>query len=138
MAISTNLTIKQQNFCHEYIQNGGNGVRAYLTAYNSKSESAARQESCKLLKRDDVTEYIQALTRPTQNKIINEREKKRTWLWDMINNENIAESDRLRAMDILNKIDQEYVNITRDDTQKPDITKLDIDTLTRLACSGQN
>ena len=133
MAIETTLTLKQQNFCHEYIENGGNGVKAYLTAYDSKSETAARQEACKLLKRDDITNYIQALTRPTQNKIINERDKKRNWLWGMIDNPNVSESDRLRAMDILNKMDQEYINITRNEDNKPDITKLDIDTLTKLA-----
>lgn len=133
-AIETTLTIKQQNFCHEYVKNGGNGVRAYLEAYDSKSETAARQEACKMLKRDDITEYIQALTRPTQNKIMNEREKKRSILWRMIEDENVDNSDKLRAMDILNKIDQEYVTITRDET-KTDISNLDNDTLLKLATS---
>lgn len=133
-AIETNLTLKQQNFCHEYVKNGGNGVRAYLEAYNSKSETAARHEASKLLKRDDITDYLQTLLKPTQNKIINEREKKRTILWRMIEDENVDNSDKLRAMDILNKIDQEYVTITRDET-KTDISKLDNDTLLKLATS---
>ena len=41
-------------------------------------------------------------------------------------------------MDILNKMDQEYINITRNEEIKPDITKLDIDTLTKLAYNGNN
>ena len=135
MAIETTLTIKQQNFCHEYVSNGGNGVQAYLTAYDSKSEPSARQESCKLLKRDDITEYIQALTKPTQNKIQNEREKKRQIIWDRIQycidiNDDTAVA---RYMDILNKMDQEYINITRTEDNKTDISNLDSNTLLKLA-----
>ena len=140
MAIETTLTIKQQNFCHEYISNGGNGMAAYLHSYNTKSETAAKVEASKLLKRDDITAYIQALTKPNQNKIINERERKRNIIWDRIQYciDTNDDSAVARYMDILNKMDQEYINITRSEETKPDITKLDIDTLTKLACSGQN
>ena len=111
----------------------GNGTQAYLTAYNSKSEAAAKLEACKLLRRDDITEYIATLTKPTQNKIINEREKKRQWLWDMIENPETSDSDRLRAMDILNKMDSEYINITRNLEDKPaEIAHLDTSTLLKL------
>ena len=127
------LTEKQKNFCHEYLRNNGHATNAYLHAYNSKSETSARIEASKLLRRDDITEYIQALTKPTQNKVINEREKKRTFLWDMINNVNVSESDRLRAMDILNKMDAEYININKNiDENKTEINNLDTNTLLRL------
>jgi phage terminase small subunit len=127
------LTEKQKNLCHEYISNNGHATKAYLTAYNSKSESSARIEASKLLRRDDITEYIQALTKPTQNRVINEREKKRTWLWNMIDNPNVSESDRLRAMDILNKMDSDYVNINRNiNEDKTEINNLDTNTLLRL------
>lgn len=137
MAIETTLTMKQQKFCHEYVRTG-NAVESYMTAYDCESYNAARQESNKFLKRDDFTQYIQALTRPTINKIENEREKKRRWLWDMIENTNIDESDRLRAMDILNKMDQEYINITRTEDNKTDISNLDSATLLKLASNGSN
>lgn len=133
MAIQTSLTIKQQNFCHEYVKNGGNGIEAYLAAYDTNSRKAANVESCKLLQRDDITEYLQALYKPSKNKAINERQKKRQWLWDVINDPTTDKSDQLRAMDILNKMDQEYVNITRTEDNKPDISHIDTDKLIKLA-----
>ena len=136
--ITRGLTEKQKNFCHEYVRNNGKGIEAYMFAYDSNSVGSAKQEASKLLKRDDITEYIRTITQPTINKIENEREKKRQWLWDMIDNPNIDESNRLRAMDILNKMDAEYVNITRNEESKTDISKLDIDTLSKLVGKASN
>lgn len=138
MAIETTLTIKQRNFCHEYVTNGGKGIDAYMTAYDSKSVGSAKQEASKLLKRDDITEYIQALTRPTINKVMNERDKKRNIIWDRIqycmdNNDDAALA---RYMDILNKMDQEYINITRNEENKTDISALDTSTLLKLAAKS--
>ena len=107
--VSNGLTEKMKSFCREYVSNGGNGTQAYLAAYNGKSEVAASIESSKLLKRDDITKYIAALNKPLENAAINEREKKRKVLWDII--ENGDNNDKCRAMDILNKMDAEYANI---------------------------
>ena len=127
------LTEKQKAFCREYVRNGGNGTQAYLHAYDSKSETAASIESSKLLRKDNVTEYIATLNKPMENRIQNEREKKRKWLWDMIENPDTSDSDRLRAMDILNKMDSEYINITRNLEDKPaEIAHLDTSTLLKL------
>lgn len=131
------LTEKQKSFCREYIKNG-NGTEAYLFAYNSKSETSAAVEANRLLKRDDITAYLNTLRKPLENQIHNEREKKRQWLWNMIEDPNVGESDRLRAMDILNKMDSEYINITRNEDVKTDISKLDIDTLNKLVNKGSN
>ena len=138
MAIETSLTIKQQNFCHNYINNHGNGTEAYLAAYNTENKKAASVEASKLLQRDDITEYIKALRKPSVNKAINERQKKRDWLWDVIQDPTTDKSDQLRAMDILNKMDQEYINITRNEDNKTDISKLDTSTLLKLASNGSN
>jgi phage terminase small subunit len=142
VAIETSLTVKQRNFCHAYIENGGDGMEAYLTAYDSTSKTSAKVEACRLLQRDDITAYLQALTKPMRNKAINnainEREKKRSWLWDMIENPNTGDSDRLRAMDILNKMDSEYININRNEEVQTDISKLDTAMLSKLASNGSN
>ncbi len=131
MAIETTLTMKQQKFCQEYIKTG-NAVESYMNVYDCNSYNAARQESNKFLKRDDFTQYIQALTRPTINKIENERNKKRQWLWNVIEDPTTDKSDQLRAMDILNKMDQEYINITRTEDSKTDISNLDTTMLEQL------
>jgi phage terminase small subunit len=130
------LTEKQKSFCREYFSNGGNGTQAYLFAYDSKSEVAAANESSLLLKRDDIQEYIKTLNRPLEDKAISEREKKRSILWERIqvcitNNDDAAVA---RYMDILNKMNAEYININRNIEDKAaDIKTLDTSVLEKLA-----
>ena len=51
----------------------------------------------------------------------------------MIENPSISESDRLRAMDILNKMDSEYIQTTHNiNDSKTNISGLDTDTLKQL------
>ena len=47
------------------------------------------------------------------NTAISEREKIKNKLWQIINNSDTNNSDRIRAMDILNKMNAEYINIQR-------------------------
>lgn len=129
------LTEKMKSFCREYFSNGGNGTQAYLTAYDSTSDTSAAIESSRLLARTDIQEYLQSLNKPLETKAISEREKKRAVLWDII--ENGDYQDKCRAMDILNKMDAEYVNINRNIVDKPaDIVQLDTDVLRRLSETG--
>ena len=135
--VSNGLTEKMKAFCREYVRNNGNGTQAYLTAYDSKSETSASIEASKLLRRDDITSYIQSLNKPMENRIQNERERKRKFLWDIINSEAEDTNDRLRAMDLLNKMDQEYINITRDITHEDTpVVDLDTDALLRIVHSA--
>ena len=90
-----------------------------------------------MLNRDDIIAYIQTLRKPLENRAItqanSEREKKRQWLWNMIENA-ASDSDKLRAMDLLNKMDAEYININKNiDDNKTDISNLDTDKLIQLA-----
>ena len=120
-------------FCREYVSNGGNGTKAYLTAYDGKNPQVAANESNKLLYRDDITEYIKSINKPLENRITSEREKKRRILWDFIQSNTVSDSDRLKAMDLLNKMDAEYININRNIEQKTDISTLDAETLKKLS-----
>ena len=129
----TRLTEKMKAFCREYVKNGGNGTQAYLIAYDSKNPQVAANESNKLLYRDDITEYIKSLNKPLENRITSEREKKRRILWDFIENTNVSDNDRLKALDLLNKMDAEYININRNIEQKTDISSLDAETLKKLS-----
>lgn len=108
------LTKKMKDFCYAYAK-GGNATEAYLEAYDTTNRSIAGVEGHKLLQRDDVTEFLRELDKPIVNKITNEREKKRNILWKGIER-CIAKGDEsgaARYMDILNKMDAEYVNINR-------------------------
>ena len=128
------LTPKMKDFCHAYARSG-NAAEAYLEAYDSNNELVARVESCKLLKRDDITEYLAEINKPTINKITNERERKRNILWKGIER-CIAKGDEsgaARYMDILNKMDSEYVNINRNiDDGKTQLSNLDTEQLKAL------
>ena len=130
------LTPKQQKFC-QCIVSGMSGKDSYLTAYDSNSTTSAYSESYNLLQRDDIKAYIETLKKPIETNLqktaISERQKKRQWLWDMIENPSISESDRLRAMDILNKMDSEYIQTTHNISEsKTNISGLDTDTLKQL------
>ena len=131
---SNGLTAKMKNFCHAYAR-CGNATQAYLEAYDTTNEKIAGVEGSILLKRDDITEYLNEINKPTVNKIINEREKKRNILWRRIEKciEKEDENAIARYMDILNKMDAEYVNINRnidDSTEK--LSGLDITQLKAL------
>lgn len=128
------ISQKMKNFCHEYARTGHAG-KAYLSAYNTTNPAMAAQEGSRLLQRDDITEYLKKLNQPTINKITNERERKRQILWKGIERciAKEDESGAARYMDILNKMDSEYVNINRnidDSTEK--LSSLNIDQLKDL------
>ena len=118
------LSIKQKTFC-ENIVAGLNGKEAYIAAYNSKgSAQNAYNEASKLLSRDDITEYINRLRKPLETQIkgnlLAEREEKKRILWDIVKNPEEKTENQLRAIDILNRMDQDYLDKT-DDDQKQDI-----------------
>lgn len=126
------LTEKMKVFAREYYKNGGNGTEAYLIAYDTENRVTASRECHELLKRADILEYIRALNIPQENKAISERERKRAVLWEII--ENGDNSDKCRALDILNKMDSEYININRNIEEKPaEIVQLDTNTLKKLS-----
>lgn len=129
------LTEKQRAFCRNIVS-GMTNKDAYQAAYNCNSDNAAWIESTKLLNREDIAAEIKALRKPieikAQTDALTERERKRAVLWDII--ENGDNNDKCRAMDILNKMDSEYVNINRNiDEQKTDISGIDLDKLKQLA-----
>lgn len=130
------LTEKMKSFCREYFANGGNGTKAYLVAYDTTSEVTAANEASILLKRADINEYIKTLNIPLENKAISEREKKRSVLWAMIDNPATSDSDRCRALDILNKMDMEYVNINRNIDDNSNLENIDTSKLLQFVSTA--
>lgn len=55
---STGLRLSWIKFIDAYIQNGGNGTEAYLTAYPESSKEAARRSASDLLTKPDILEEI--------------------------------------------------------------------------------
>ena len=128
------ISQKMKNFCYAYMRTGS-AMEAYLEAYDTTNEAVARDEGSKLLRRDDITEFLNKINQPTINKIQNEREKKRKILWKGIERciEKEDESGAARYMDILNKMDAEYVNINRNiDDSSEKLSNLNTDQLKQL------
>lgn len=138
------LTPKQEKFCR-CIVSGMSAKDSYVESYDSKSERTAYNEGNKLLMRDDITERIKELSIPVknhaQNVAVSEREKKRAIIWEEIEHarEQQDHTAIARYMDILNKMDAEYININRniDDTHEK-LDTLDIDTLRTLVQPSQD
>lgn len=134
------LSPKQERFC-QCIVSGMTGKDSYITAYDTDcSDNTAYTEAYKLLQRDDIKARIEELRIPivkqVQNTAISERDKKRSICWSEIER-CIAERDSngaARWMDILNKMDSEYININRtiQDDQTA-ISNLDTNTLRLIA-----
>lgn len=130
------LTEKQKSFCREYFSNGGNATQAYLFAYNSNSDVAAANEGSLLLKNKEIQAYLSSLNEPLEKKAISEREKKRQIIWDRIQYciDNGKDTELARYMDILNKMDSEYININRNiEDNTTQLEGLTVDQLKRLS-----
>lgn len=111
------LTPKMEKFC-QCIVSGMSGKDSYITAYeNNSNANTAYKEAMKLLDRNDIQDRIKELRKPLElhakTQALTEREKIKDKLWEIINNSDTNDSDRIRAMDILNKMNAEYINIQR-------------------------
>lgn len=126
------LTPKQIKFCEYYIT-GLSGKESYLKAYDTKcNDTTAYTEAARLLSREDINEYLKILRKPLEEKarttVISEREKKRSVLWSIVEAPDSTYNDKCRALDLLNKMDQEYISITKNIDEQP-LDGLDVDAL---------
>ena len=104
------LNNKQKIFCREYVKNGSNGTAAYMKAYSKCTEETARRNASKLLTNTDIQNYIKELQDKAESKDIMTNIQKKEFLTKMILKDKKANrSDKLKALDILNKMDGEYI-----------------------------
>ena len=120
------LSNQQRKFCEEYVNNGNNGTQAYLKAYKTcKKEETAMVNASRLLRNAKVNEYVTELREELKKKAIMSAEERMRWLTKVVNgdikhisydgNGNSYEneayiSDKMKAIDIMNKMDGEYIN----------------------------
>ena len=100
------LNARQKSFCEFYVASGNateSAIKAgYSEKYTNKNISKIRQNTA-------VQEYIKELQeKAKESRILTAREK-REWLSEVIKNGNEKLQDRLKALDILNKMDGDYV-----------------------------
>ena len=124
------LSSQQRKFCEEYVNNGLNGTKAYLSAYKScKKETTAMSNASRLLRNAKILEYVEELQEKLKEKAIMSEEERMIWLSKVVQGE-IKEigffdgeevkrepslSDKLKGIDILNKMTGQYVTKIKGD-----------------------
>ena len=132
------LTGKQKLFC-KCIVEGKTNIDSYMTAYSCNNYNVANVESTKLLKRDDITAYIQELYKPIKNTIannaINERKQQIEFIKERIKicKDKDDEQSIIRYTDMLNKIYNCYKDTETEQKTENTIDNLDTATLIKLS-----
>lgn len=110
------MRLKNKNherFCQEYVKNGKNGSRAYLTVYRTKNEDTARVNASRLLTNTNIKARINELMDKIEDRTLVTPERI------------IREYARIAFLDIR--------NFYNDDGTLKKITELDDDTAAAIA-----
>ena len=118
------MTKKQEEFA-KAIVDGMNQADAYRYAYDAEnmSDNAIYREASLLVDNPKVAQRIQELRDKIANEKIMSAQKRMEWLTELILGEDASYSDRLKAIDIMNKMQGEYVQkVEADVNSKVNIT----------------
>ncbi len=63
------LSIREARFCDEYINNGGNGTRAYMKAFKVTNYGTAAVEASKLLKNPNIQDRLENAKRAIEERM---------------------------------------------------------------------
>lgn len=99
------MTERQKKFAEYYAQCGNAAQSAIQAGYSKKY---ANTNASKLLQNTTITEYIKQLTEDAQTARIMTARERQALLSDMAKDKQNELSDRIRAIDTLNKMTGEY------------------------------
>lgn len=99
------LNARQRKFAEYYAQSGNTVKSAIQAGY---SENYANANACKLLENVRVAEYIKQLSDRLKDERIMSAKDRQVALSDIARNDGQDTSDRIRAIDTLNKMTGEY------------------------------
>ena len=104
------LTAKQEAFVQNIIQ-GMSQADAYRSAYSCKnmSDNSIYVNASKLMADAKVAQRVSELREQLAKPSIMTAQERLEWLTRLINSEEETTSDKLRAADIMNKMQGEYV-----------------------------
>lgn len=104
------LTAKQEQFVQNIIQ-GMSQAEAYRSAYSCKnmSDNAVYVNASKLVADTKVALRLKELREQLAKPAIMSAQKRLEWLTRVIQNEGESTGDKLKAVDIMNKMQGEYV-----------------------------
>lgn len=113
---------RQKKFAEYYAQSGNAAQSAVKAGY---SEKYAGQNADKLLKNTNISEYIKQLAEKAQDERIMTAKERQALLSDIAKYDGYAPSDRIKAVDTLNKMTGEYT-VKVDTTVKTSIKLADV------------
>ena len=99
------LNARQKAFCEYYVASGNATDAAIKAGY---SEKYAGVNADKLLKNTNIQKYIEELQEKAKGNRIMTAIERREFLTKLILKEETKDTDKLKAVDILNKMDGEY------------------------------
>jgi phage terminase small subunit len=104
------LTPKQEMFVQNIIK-GMSQADAYRSAYpNQKmSDKTVWETASKLMRNDKVITRLNELREQLSKPTIMSAQKRLEWLTEVINDKDVAINDKLKAADIMNKMQGEYI-----------------------------
>lgn len=104
------LTAKQEKFVQNIIE-GMSQADAYRSAYDTSkmTDKTVHEKASVLASNDKVRARLTELRDRLANEKIMSSQKRMEWLTSLIQDNDASNTDKLRALDILNKMDGEYV-----------------------------
>lgn len=101
------LNARQKAFCEYYVACGNATEAAKKAGY---SENYARDRIHVLMKNVGICRYIEELQKKAQSSRIMSAVERKEWLTKVLNDVEAKLNDKLKALDILNKMDGEYIS----------------------------
>lgn len=99
------LNARQKAFCEFYVASGNATDAAIKAGYKEKN---ARKVGSENLTKTDIKAYVKELMDKAKGNRIMTAIERKEFLTSMIKDGAVKDTDRLKALDILNKMDGEY------------------------------
>ena len=99
------LNARQKSFCEFYVASGNATEAAIKAGYKEKNARFIGSEN---LTKANIKKYIEELQEKAKGNRIMTAIERREFLTSMIKDGAVKDTDRLKALDILNKMDGEY------------------------------
>lgn len=121
------LTAKEEGFCRDVALKGMTLTDAYKNNYDTKNmtDKSINELASRLANKVKIRSRIKELRSKAESKDIKSSIDRQIWLTEQIDNETINITDRLKAVDILNKMTGEYTTKIEADLQTEIIVEFD-------------
>lgn len=134
------MTPKQKKFAEYYAQSGNTVQSAIKAGY---SENYANSRAHEMLENVEIAEYIKELSQKAQNERILTAKDRQEMLSDIAKDKHNLPSERIKAIDTLNKMTGEYITKMQADINPSEklanaFAQLSTDELKRLAGIGDD